>query len=212
VEARDMYPTRPAVRLDDFLLTYQELDERSTRAAALLAEHGVEPGDRVALMLPNVPQFPMLYYGILRAGAVVVPMNPLLKAREIQYYLEDSGTRLLFAWEAAAAEAAKGAEAAGAGFIPVAPAAFDQLLDEQAAMTGMASRADGRTPVILYPSGTTGRPKGAELTHANLRRNAAVSATTLFGLEPEDVVMGCLPLFHSFGQTCGLNAAIGSGA
>src|SRR4029450_3278574 len=135
VEATDMYPTRPAVRLDDFLLTYQELDERSARAAALLAEHGVEPGDRVALMLPNVPQFPMLYYGILRAGAVVVPMNPLLKAREIEYYLQDSGPGLVFAWEAAAAEAAKGAEAAGAGFIPVAPAAFDQLLDEQAAMT-----------------------------------------------------------------------------
>jgi long-chain acyl-CoA synthetase len=212
VEATNMYPTRPAVRLDDFLLTYQELDERSAQVAALLAERGVERGDRVALMLPNVPQFPMLYYGVLRAGAVVVPMNPLLKAREIQYYLEDSGTRLLFAWEAAAAEAAKGAEAAGSGFVRVAPAAFDRLLGEQAAMTGMASRSDDDTAVILYTSGTTGRPKGAELTHANLRRNAAVSATTLFGLEPEDVVMGCLPLFHSFGQTCGLNAAVGSGA
>jgi len=155
VEATDMYPTRPAVRLDDFLLTYQELDERSARAAALLAEHGVEPGDRVALMLPNVPQFPMLYYGILRAGAVVVPMNPLLKAREIEYYLQDSGTRLLFAWEAAAAEAAKGAEAAGAGFVGVAPAAFDRLLDEQSPATAVAGRADDDTAVILY---TLGRP------------------------------------------------------
>jgi long-chain acyl-CoA synthetase len=212
VEATNMYPTRPAVRLDDFLLTYQELNERSAQVAALLAERGVERGDRVALMLPNVPQFPMLYYGILRAGAVVVPMNPLLKAREIEYYLQDSGTRLLFAWEAAAAEAAKGAEAAGAGFVRVAPAAFDRLLGEQSPATAVAGRADDDTAVILYTSGTTGRPKGAELTHANLRRNASVSATTLFGLEPEDVVMGCLPLFHSFGQTCGLNAAIGSGA
>ena len=93
VEAKNMYPTRPAVRLDDLVLTYEELDERSARVADLLAAAGVEQGDRVALMLPNVPQFPMLYYGVLRAGAVVVPMNPLLKAREVQYYLEDSGAR-----------------------------------------------------------------------------------------------------------------------
>ncbi|MBN2623015.1 MAG: long-chain fatty acid--CoA ligase, partial [Acidimicrobiales bacterium] len=164
------------------------------------------------LLLPNVPQFPMLYYGVLRAGAVVVPMNPLLKAREIAYYLEDSGAKLLFAWDATAAEAGKGAEAAGAGFVSVAPAAFDRLLGEPAPETAVASRADHDTAVLLYTSGTTGKPKGAELTHANLRRNAAVSATTLFDLGPEDVVMGCLPLFHSFGQTCGLNAAVGSGA
>jgi long-chain acyl-CoA synthetase len=212
VEAADIHPKRAAVRLDDLVLTYQELDERSARVAGLLAARGVEPGDRVGLLLPNVPQFPMLYYGVLRAGGVVVPMNPLLKAREIQYYLEDSGTTLLFAWDATAAESAKGAEAAGSGFVPVAPASFDRLLGEQAAVTSVAGRGDHDTAVILYTSGTTGRPKGAELTHANLRRNAAVSATTLFGLGPDDVVMGCLPLFHSFGQTCGLNAAVGSGA
>ena len=212
VEAKNMYPERAAVRLDELVLTYAELEERSAQVAGLLAARGVESGDRVGLLLPNVPQFPMLYYGVLRAGAVVVPMNPLLKAREIQYYLEDSGAALLFAWDATAAESAKGAEAAGAGFIPVAPAAFDRLLGEQAPTTAVAGRADDDTAVILYTSGTTGRPKGAELTHANLRRNAAVAATTLFGLGPEDVVMGCLPLFHSFGQTCGLNAAVGSGA
>jgi long-chain acyl-CoA synthetase len=211
-EATAMYPERAAVRLDELVLTYQELDERSARVAGLLAAHDVEPGDRVGLLLPNVPQFPMLYYGVLRAGAVVVPMNPLLKAREIAYYLEDSGAKLLFAWDATAAEAGKGAEAAGVGFVSVAPAAFDRLLGEPAPETAVASRADHDTAVLLYTSGTTGKPKGAELTHANLRRNAAVSATTLFDLGPEDVVMGCLPLFHSFGQTCGLNAAVGSGA
>jgi long-chain acyl-CoA synthetase len=212
VEAADLHPKRTAVRLDDLVLAYEELEERSAQVAGLLAARGVEPGDRVGLLLPNVPQFPVLYYGVLRAGAVVVPMNPLLKAREVQYYLEDSGARLLFAWEATAVESAKGAEAAGAGFLPVAPAAFDRLLSEQARGTSVVGRGDDDTAVILYTSGTTGKPKGAELTHANLRRNAAVSATTLFGLEPEDVVMGCLPLFHSFGQTCGLNAAVGSGA
>ena len=212
VEAKNRHPQRAAVRLDDLLLTYDELDERSGRVAGLLAAQGVEPGDRVALLLPNVPQFPILYYGALRAGAVVVPMNPLLKAREIEYYLQDSGARLLFAWETTVAEAAKGAEAAGAGHIPVAAAAFDRRLAEQSPQTPVVSRADDDTAVILYTSGTTGKPKGAELTHANLRRNARVTATTLLRLEPGDVVMGCLPLFHSFGQTCGLNAAVDSGA
>ncbi|HEV8648937.1 MAG TPA: long-chain fatty acid--CoA ligase [Actinomycetes bacterium] len=212
VEAKDMYPHRAAVRLDGLVLTYDELDERSARVAGLLAARGVEPGDRVGLMLPNVPQFPMLYYGVLRAGAVVVPMNPLLKAREIEYYLGDSGAKLIFGWDEVAGEVCKGAEAAGAGFISVAPAAFDQLLGKHRPETVVTSRADDHTAVILYTSGTTGKPKGAELTHANLSRNAAVSATTLFRLEPDDVIMGCLPLFHSFGQTCGLNAAVGSGA
>jgi long-chain acyl-CoA synthetase len=211
-EATTMYPEQAAVRHDDLVLSYQELHERSALVAGLLAAYGVEPGDRVGLMLPNVPQFPVLYYGVLRAGAVVVPMNPLLKAREVAYYLEDAGAKLIFAWEATSGEAAKGAEAAGAGCIPVSPTAFDHLLGDHRPETAVTGRADDDTAVILYTSGTTGRPKGAELTHANLRRNAAVSATTLFGLEPDDVVMGCLPLFHSFGQTCGLNAAVSSGA
>ncbi|HET6750497.1 MAG TPA: long-chain fatty acid--CoA ligase [Actinomycetes bacterium] len=212
VEAKQMYPRRAAVRLDDHVLTYEELDDRSARVASLLAARGVEPGDRVGLMLPNVPQFPVLYYGVLRAGAVVVPMNPLLKAREVAYYLGDSGAGLIFAWEATTDEAAKGAEAAGAGFVAVAPAAFDRLLGDHPPQAAVSGRADDDTAVILYTSGTTGKPKGAELTHANLVRNAAVSGTTLFHLEPEDVVMGCLPLFHSFGQTCGLNATVASGA
>jgi long-chain acyl-CoA synthetase len=212
VEAKDIYPDRAALRLDDVVVTYAELEERSARVAGLLAARGVEPGDRVGLMLPNVLEFPVLYYGVLRAGAVVVPMNPLLKAREVEYYLGDSGARLIFAWHAAADEAAKGAEAAGAGCIRVSPEELDRLLDDHAPMTAVSGRAEDDTAVILYTSGTTGRPKGAELTHDNLARNAAVSATTLFGLQPGDVIMGCLPLFHSFGQTCGLNAAISSGA
>jgi long-chain acyl-CoA synthetase len=212
VEAKAMYPDRAALRLDDLVLTYDQLEERSARVAGLLAARGVEPGDRVGLMLPNVPQFPMLYYGVLRAGAVVVPMNPLLKAREIEYYLADSGARLLFAWHGVAGEAAKGAEAAGADFVAVDPPGFEGLLGEHGPARAMTDRADDDTAVILYTSGTTGRPKGAELTHANLGRNAAVTASTLLRLEPDDVVMGCLPLFHSFGQTCGLNAAVGSGA
>jgi long-chain acyl-CoA synthetase len=212
LEATEMYGDRAAVRLGGRIMPYRELEERSARVAGMLTARGVEPGDRVGMMLPNVAEFPVLYYGVLRAGAVVVPMNPLLKAREIEYYLGDSGATLVFAWHAVAGEAGKGAEAAGTGFVEVAPTDFERLLGDQAPKKAVTSRADDDTAVILYTSGTTGRPKGAELTHANLARNAWVSATTLFHLEPEDVVMGCLPLFHSFGQTCGLNAAVSSGA
>ena len=91
-------PDLPAIRLGDAELSYGELDERSARLAALLAEKGVGPSDRVGVMLPNVPEFPVAYYGVLRAGAVVVPMNVLLKRREIAFYLEDSGSKLLLAW------------------------------------------------------------------------------------------------------------------
>ena len=90
-------PGRPAVRLDDVALTYAELDDLTARAADRLRDAGVEPGDRVGIMLPNVPAFPVIYYGVLRAGGTVVPMNPLLKAREVEHYLGDSGAKLVFA-------------------------------------------------------------------------------------------------------------------
>jgi long-chain acyl-CoA synthetase len=201
-------PDLPAIRLDHLAITYAELDDLAGRAATWLRSRGVQPGDRVGIMMPNVAQFPVLYFGVLRAGGVVVPMNPLLKAREIEHYLGDSQARLVLAWTTAAGEAAC---AAAADQVEVGP----DTLAELAAVSpssDTAPRADADTAVILYTSGTTGTPKGAELTHASLRRNAEVTATTLLGLRPGDVVMGCLPLFHTFGQTCGLNAAILSGA
>ena len=149
---------RPAVRLNDAVLTFRDLDAASARVAGHLRERGLEPGDRVAIMLPNVPAFAIVYFGGLRAGCVVVPMNPLLKAREVTEREEDD------------------------------------------------------TSVILYTSGTTGQPKGAELTHANLARNTEVVRTDLLRLTADDVVFGGLPLFHSFGQGCTLNAAVASGA
>ena len=107
VRSAGRYPDRPAVRLDGTVLSYAELDERTARAAGLLHEHGVRPGDRVAVMLPNVPEFAVVYYAILRAGAVVVPMNPLLKEREVAYYLGDSQAALIFAWHTCADQAAQ---------------------------------------------------------------------------------------------------------
>jgi long-chain acyl-CoA synthetase len=212
VEAARMYPDRPAVRLDDDVLTYTALDEASARLAQLLRARGVAPGDRVGVMLPNVPEFAVAYYGVLRAGGTVVPMNPLLKEREVEYYLGDSGARLLFAWHQMADEAGRGAKQAGAETVVVAPGAFGEMVAGFSPDPQAVRRAGQDTAVILYTSGTTGKPKGAELTHANLGTNTAVVASTLLQLGPEDIVMGCLPLFHSFGQTCGLNAAVVTGA
>src|SRR5215469_12872400 len=104
-EAAQMYPDRPAVRLDSTVFTYAQLDDLSACVAGWLRERGLRPGDPVGIMLPNVMQFPVFYFGVLRAGGAVVPMNPLLKGREVAHYLGDSGARLVLAWETAAGEA-----------------------------------------------------------------------------------------------------------
>jgi long-chain acyl-CoA synthetase len=202
---------RIALRLGEAVTTYRELDEASARVAGLLRDRGIGPGDRVGMMLPNTPEFALAYYGVLRVGGVIVPMNPLLKAREVAYYLGDSGARLLVAWHGFAEEASAGAKQAEAEVIVIDPATFGDLLASVPPFREVAERADDDTAVILYTSGTTGQPKGAELTQANLARNAEV-VTELFQLTAEDVVFGGLPLFHSFGQTCTLNAAVASGA
>ena len=208
----ERHGSRPAVRLDDMVLTFEQLLDAARRVTTLLKSRGVAPGDRVGLVLPNVPAFPVVFYGAVAAGAVVVPMNPLLKAREVQYYLEDSGASIVFAWHAMAEEAGKAASVAGIDCVTVDPDDFMDLLAEQEPDDEVVDRDDDDTVVLLYTSGTTGQPKGAELTHGNLATNAALSSETLVELTPEDVVMGCLPLFHCFGLTCGLNAAVLAGA
>src|SRR3954464_15177338 len=203
---------RPAIKLDDAELTYAAFDEGASRVAGMLRERGLEPGDRVGLMLPNVPYFPVIYYGILRAGGVVVPMNVLLKGREVHFYLSDPGAKHLFAWHDFAAAAQEGAEQAGAEAIIVAPGEFERLLEQAPSTPENAEREGDDTAVILYTSGTTGTPKGAELTHENLYRNAEVTARTLAKATEEDVILGALPLFHAFGQTCAMNVAVLAGA
>ncbi len=165
---------RPAVRLDDLVLSYSQLWDAAGRAAALLSSLGVVPGDRVGVMLPNVPAFPIAFYGALAAGAIVVPMNPLLKSREVEHYVGDSGVHVLFAWHEAAGEAAKGAAGTGTQVLEVDEPDLHSLLAGFAPAPSKADQAgDDDDAVILYTSGTTGTPKGAELTHANLTRNAA---------------------------------------
>ncbi len=206
------HPERPAVRLDDTTLTYRELDAAAARCAGLLRAHGVSAGDRVGIMLPNVPAFPVVYFGALRLGAVVVPMNVLLKERETAFYLKDPQAGLVLAWHEFAAAAQAGADAAGAECLIVEPALFAALLAAAEPVPEMAEVAGDDTAIILYTSGTTGTPKGAELTHDNLRSNAITTADTLFEFTPEDVVLGALPLFHAFGQTCAMNAVVYAGA
>jgi long-chain acyl-CoA synthetase len=203
---------RTAFKVDDVELSYAALDQAAGRVAALLDAEGIEPGERVGLMMPNVPYFPVVYYGILRAGGVVVPMNVLLKGREVSFYLRDPGARLLFAWHGFAEAAEEGAAEAGAECVRVEPGGFEQLLGEHEPQPHVAERAGDDTAVILYTSGTTGTPKGAELTHANLRRNSEVSTRTLGRYTEDDVLLGALPLFHTFGQTCTMNCAVMSGA
>jgi long-chain acyl-CoA synthetase len=205
-------PEHPAILAGDRVVSYAEFDDATARVASFLFGQGFQAGDRTGVMLANTPEFCIVCYGVLRAGGTVVPMNPLLKSREVEYYLSDSGAGLLFAAADSPGEPAEGAAAAGAGFVPAGAADLAALLEDQPPAPGVADRADDDTALILYTSGTTGQPKGAELSHANLRTNAQLSAETLFSLSPSDVVMGCLPLFHVFGLTCGLNSAVNSGA
>jgi long-chain acyl-CoA synthetase len=198
-------PRAEALRRAGRRVGYAELDRASAHVAARLAADGIGPGDRVALMAPNVPEFAAAYYGILRAGAVVVPLDADLKREEVRLALADAGARLLIGWR----DLLRATYA-----VPAWPAAPGSFFDDgaPAAETGaVIARAADDTAVILYTSGTGGRPKGAELTHANLGHNARATAE-LFGFGPEDSVLGALPLTHAFGQTCTLNAAVLTGA
>jgi long-chain acyl-CoA synthetase len=203
---------RPAYKLDDTVVPWAAVDEASARLAGLLREKGMQAGDRVGVMLPNVPYFPIAYYGVLRAGGVVVPMNVLLKGREVAFYLEDPGARLLLCWDGFLESAREGAEAAGAEVITVAPGEFEGVLGAAEPLRDLAPCAGDDTAVILYTSGTTGKPKGAELTHDNLRKNAHVAVTTLLEMSERDVLLGALPLFHTFGQTVCMNCSTLVGA
>jgi long-chain acyl-CoA synthetase len=200
-------PDHIALRLDDMEVSYGLLDEGSARIATLLTDRGLEPGDRVGIMLPNVPYFGVCYYGVLRAGGVIVPMNVLLKRREVAFYLKDSGAKLMFAWDD---DADAGAQEAGAECIVVKPGEFEEMVAGVEPRREVVDRDPDDTAVILYTSGTTGTPKGAELTHNNLTENCKITRD-MFGIGGDVVTLGALPLFHSFGQTCSMNATIAAG-
>ncbi|HXP21652.1 MAG TPA: long-chain fatty acid--CoA ligase [Streptosporangiaceae bacterium] len=196
-------------------MTYGELDALSDRVAAGLETAGLRPGEGVGLQLPNIPQFLVAYFGILKAGGVVVPLNVMLKAPEVEFQLRDCGARMLITWEGILGGAAKGAAAAGVSDVfAVGHAAdadgalpFERLLAGPANGHRLAQRDLADTAVIMYTSGTTGRPKGAELTHMQLYMNADIPGR-LFDVQPDDVVITVLPLFHVFGLSSILNVCV----
>lgn len=201
---------RTALTLDREGLGYRELELRSARTGALLRRRGIRPGDRVAVMLPNVPEFAVVYYAVLRIGAVVVPLDPLLKRREVAAYLGDCAARLVIAWHAYAETVEAGTAGTRTDYMFVVPGEWGRLLRGVPPAPDVAATADGDTAVLLYSAGTTGPTKGIELTHANLGGNAATVAR-MHGLGVDDVVLGALPLYHAFGQTCALNATVHAG-
>jgi long-chain acyl-CoA synthetase len=214
-------PEREAVVCDDLRLSYDFVNTIANQVANLLRSRGIRPGDKVALACTNLPYFPMVYFGILKAGAVVVPLNVLLKRREIVYHLEDSEAKALFCFEGTP-ELPLG-EAGWGGFqdtpgcehfflLPDTPLATEVPYGESfwTAVGGQPGRFETAqteatdTAVILYTSGTTGRPKGAELTHQNMLMNAMV-CDSMFQRSDHDVFLATPPMFHAFGQSVVLN-------
>ena len=216
---RESATAHPEKTLVSFLgneITYAQVDEMSGRVASGLLQLGLERGDKVAVQLPNVPQFLFAYFGILKAGLVAVPLNPLLVAPEVSYHLENSDAKVLITYDTFAAVALEGAKAAGGvrAFVvslsgtapPDGSTSFDELYVGTDTRDIVALGADD-TAVLLYTSGTTGKPKGAELTHFQLYMNCTI-AGGLFALQPTDVSVAVLPLFHVFGLSSVLNLTV----
>ena len=212
------HPDEPAVVYDDTELTYAELWAQTGQFAAALRDAGAEPGDRVAVYLPNLPQFVVAFHGALRAGCVVVPMNPQYKSREISHLLSDSGAETVVAL---------------ADLVPFVDAVREDTAVERIVTVGgeadtgtpfrafltagddsVADCADDDVAVQPYTSGTTGQPKGVQLTHRNLASNASQSIDIIpDGIGPGDRQLGVLPLFHIYGMTVVMNATLfGGGA
>ena len=217
-EAARKYPGKLAV-IDSATterITYRDLWQQTLAYAAGLRELGVGPGDTVAIQIPNLADFPRVYYATLAVGATIVPMHLLLTPAENAFVLRDSGAKLLVAHSSQLANAVEAAKTAGIDVVSVGPAVpgVRRLEEASAAVPPLrtyVSREAEDVAVVFYTSGTTGKPKGALLTHLNLVMNTVVNVFDIHELFPDDVVMGCLPLFHTFGQTVGMNGTFRMG-
>ena len=223
-ESAARYPEQSALVLGDRSLDYATLDDLARRFAGGLAGLGVEPGEHVALLLPNVPHFSVAYFGCHYAANPVVPLNVLLSTDEIAYQLADSGAAAVIVWEDFVERAGEAvARVPGCRHLLVARADLGDLSAPAGTqnltalvlssdpVSAVPATADDDTAVVLYTSGTTGRPKGAELTHANVLSNAETCGRRVFPLDTETVALVALPLFHAFGQTVMHNAVLGAG-
>ncbi len=212
-------PQQLAVIADEERLTYADLEARSDAVAAALIDAGVTPGAVVAMQLPNVPEFPVSLYGILKAGAAVLPLNPLYKSYEMSYLLEDSGARHMITDSSSAREAAKALEEVGGTGLYVvgtppdgtAGRPFSELVEHEVAdRAPFVQRDPGDTAILLYTSGTTGKPKGVQLTSFQLYMNA-MAHVEAFGMDPTSKVVAVMPLFHALGLSGILNATVSAG-
>lgn len=218
-ESARRYPGNIALSLGPQTVTYADLWEQTRAYAGALAARGVGQGSRVAVLMPNIPDFARTYYALLSLGATVVPIHALLKRHEIEYILGDAEVSLAVIAAPLLAEGAPGAQAAGVDVLSV-------LAPEEAGTSRLEDEAARATPIddlslqhpediaaILYTSGTTGKPKGAMLSHfALLEQTSAQLAGGVFDVGPTDKMLGALPLFHIFGQTCVLNLGLRAGA
>lgn len=206
-------PERVLIHSGERAVTYREMDADSGRVAASLLALGLAPGDKVAVQLPNVEEFLHAYFGCLKAGLVMVPLNPLLTTREVTYHLQDSDARVIVTMDLIAEAAVNAARAVGVpayvvgAATPAGTRAFSELLEGEGDPELLHPCAPDDTAVLLYTSGTTGQPKGAELTHFQLFMNCTV-AGDVFGLQDGDVTIGILPLFHVFGLSSVLNMTV----
>ncbi len=215
-------PERTAIVCGETTLSYAQVNAAANQIANGLVQAGIKKGDTVALSCPNMPYFPIVYYGILKAGAVVVPLNILLKGREIAYHLRDASAKAYFCFEGTPElplgetgfTAFQEVDSCEHFFLitanPSAPSphasarTLEMLMHDQPDRFETVATHPDDTAVILYTSGTTGQPKGAELSHLNMLLNARLS-DTMYPRADHDVHLITLPLFHSFGQTVQMN-------
>jgi len=200
-------------------MTYAQLNRSANRFAAGLQQLGVRRDHSVAVMLPNVPEFVVAYFGTLKLGSRVVPLNTMLKASEIAYQLEDADAVALVVDEALLPEVQQALLQVETcqhlvvcgRWAPPQARLFDSLLDAAGSEIDTVQTMPDDTAVILYTAGVSGRPKGAELSHFNMFYNAAITADRLCSLTRSDVSLAALPFFHAFGQTCVMNATLYAG-
>jgi long-chain acyl-CoA synthetase len=223
------FPSKPAFTFGDTTLSYAQINGAANQLANGLKSMGITQGDKVALSCFNLPYFPIVYYGILKAGATVVPLSVLLKEDEIAYHLNDSEAKAYFCFVgspdlpmgkmgyAGFQEAPKCENIFMITPTPTDPSPIEGIKTMGMLMSGQAPTFETvrtsaeDTALIIYTSGTTGKPKGAELTHSNLLLNAGISRD-LFKVNHDDRALIVLPLFHIFAMSCLMNAATYVGA
>ncbi|MGW2095219.1 AMP-binding protein [Promicromonospora sukumoe] len=226
-ETARRFPDRTALYFMGQATTYGDLWDRTRAYAGALAARGIGPGSRVAMIVPNVPDFPRVYYAALALGAVVVPVHLLFRTDEIEFVLRDAAADVVVVAAPMLADAAPAAARAGVPLVSVlVPSETAGRLAEQGTpVARLEDEADAATPIarhtgvnplaaatILYTSGTTGTPKGAVGSHLAMVEQVHCSLIDSFDLRPDDVVYGGLPFFHSFGQMAVLNMAFRRGA